>query len=79
VYAAVDHRTPGAGLRPFDAFDAATHGGWHAARGEHADGPLAVGAPASLSLWATAETLSAVLARRARPTCRLLLVAGELC
>jgi hypothetical protein len=77
VYAAVDHRTPGAGLRPFDAFDAATHGGWHAARAEHPDGPLAVGAPASLALWATGATLSAVLARRARPSCRLLLVAGE--
>jgi hypothetical protein len=77
VYAAVDHRTPGAGLRPFDAFDAATHGGRHAARGEHPDGPLAVGAPASLALWATEETLSGVLAHRARPTCRLLLVAGD--
>jgi predicted amidohydrolase YtcJ len=77
VYAAVDHRTPGAGLRPFDAFDAATHGGWHAVRGEHPDGPLAVGAPASLALWATGGTLSAVLARRARPTCRRLIVAGH--
>ncbi|SDY20943.1 hypothetical protein SAMN05661080_02702 [Modestobacter sp. DSM 44400] len=77
VYAAVDHRTPGAGLRPFDAFDAASHGGWHAVRREHSDGPLALGAPASLALWATSDTLSAVLARRARPTCRLLLVAGE--
>src|SRR3954452_10939485 len=28
VHAAVDHSTPGSGLRPFDAFDAATHGGW---------------------------------------------------
>jgi hypothetical protein len=36
-----------------------------------------VGAPAHLALWATAETLSAVLAGRARPTCRLLVVAGE--
>jgi predicted amidohydrolase YtcJ len=79
VHAAVDHRTPGAGLRPFDAFDAATHGGWHAVRAEHPDGPLAVGAPAHLALWATGETLSAVLAARARPTCRLLLVAGEPC
>ena len=32
VHAAVDHRTPGSGLRPFDAFDAATHGGWYAVR-----------------------------------------------
>jgi predicted amidohydrolase YtcJ len=79
VYAAVDHRTPGSGLRPFDAFDAATHGGWHAARAEHPDGPLAVGAPAHLALWETAETLSAVLAGRARPTCRQLIVSGEPC
>ncbi|RFU20756.1 amidohydrolase [Geodermatophilus marinus] len=77
VHAAVDHRTPGAGLRPFDAFDAATHGGWHAARAEHPAGPLAVGAPADLALWETTATLSAVLAGRARPACRQLLVAGE--
>jgi hypothetical protein len=76
VHAAVDHRTPGAGLRPFDAFDAATHGGWYAARGEHPEGPLAVGAPASLALWSTTDPLSAVLATRARPGCRLLLVDG---
>jgi hypothetical protein len=76
VHAAVDHRTPGSGLRPFDAFDAATHGGWHAVRAEHPQGPLAVGAPADLALWATTETLSTVLAERARPDCRLLLVAG---
>ncbi|SDO05930.1 hypothetical protein SAMN05660199_01233 [Klenkia soli] len=78
VHAAVDHRTPGAGLRPFDAYDAATHGGWHAARAEHRDGPLGIGAPAHLALWATDLTLSGVLAERARPTCRGLLVAGEL-
>jgi predicted amidohydrolase YtcJ len=77
VYAAVDHRTPGAGMRPFDAFDAGTHGGWHAARAEHPDGPLGIGAPAYLALWATAETLSAVLTARARPACRRLIVAGE--
>jgi predicted amidohydrolase YtcJ len=77
VHAAVDHRTPGAGLRPFDAFDAATHGGHHAARAEYPEGPLAVGAPADLALWATDRTLSAVLAERARPSCRLLLVAGD--
>jgi predicted amidohydrolase YtcJ len=77
VHAAVDHRTPGAGMRPYDAFDAATHGGWFAARAEHTAGPLAVGAPADLALWATPETLSAVLDHRARPDCRLLLVAGE--
>jgi predicted amidohydrolase YtcJ len=76
VHAAVDHRTPGSGLRPFDAFDAATHGGWYAARTEHAAGPLAAGALAHLALWATDQTLSAVLAERARPTCRLLLVDG---
>jgi predicted amidohydrolase YtcJ len=77
VHAAVDHRTPGSGLRPFDAFDAATHGGWHAVRAEHAGGPLAVGAPAHLALWATDQTLSALLAERARPTCRLLVVDGH--
>ncbi|MGK5113282.1 amidohydrolase [Geodermatophilus sp. CPCC 205506] len=77
VHAAVDHRTPGSGLRPFDAFDAATHGGWHAVRREHRDGPLAVGAPATLALWATDRTLSGVLAERVRPECRLLLVDGD--
>jgi predicted amidohydrolase YtcJ len=77
VHAAVDHRTDGAGLRPFDAFDAATHGGWYAARAEHPDGPLAVGAPADLALWATPQTLSAVLGDRAKPTCRQLLVDGR--
>jgi predicted amidohydrolase YtcJ len=77
VHAAVDHHTPGSGLRPFDAFDAATHGGHHAARAEHSAGPLAVGAPASLALWETADTLSAVLAGRARPACRLLIGNGE--
>ncbi|MGZ4608261.1 MAG: amidohydrolase [Blastococcus sp.] len=76
VHAAVDHRTAGSGMRPFDAFDAATHGGWYAARAEHPVGPLAVGAPADLALWATHDTLSAVLAGRARPSCRLLVVAG---
>jgi hypothetical protein len=77
VHAAVDHRTPASGMRPFDAFDAATHGGWHAVRAEHPGGPLAVGATADLALWATTETLSTVLEQRARPTCRLLLVDGE--
>jgi predicted amidohydrolase YtcJ len=77
VHAAVDHRTPGSGLRPFDAFDAATHGGWYAARAEHPEGPLAVGARASLALWETTEGLSAVLAGRGRPACRLLLVGGH--
>ncbi|MGY1605329.1 amidohydrolase [Geodermatophilus sp. SYSU D00815] len=77
VHAAVDHRTPASGLRPFDAFDAATHGGRAAARAEHPAGPLGVGAPASLALWETAETLSAVLAGRHRPACRLLLVNGD--
>jgi predicted amidohydrolase YtcJ len=76
VHAAVDHRTPGSGLRPFDAFDAHTHGGWHAVRTEHPAGPLAVGAPAHLALWATGQTLSAVLSERAVPSCRGLLVDG---
>jgi predicted amidohydrolase YtcJ len=77
VHAAVDHRSPASGMRPCDAFDAATHGGWHAVRSEHRDGPLAVGAAADLALWATDETLTAVLEHRARPRCRQLLVAGE--
>ncbi|MCA0145556.1 amidohydrolase [Blastococcus sp. LR1] len=76
VHAAVDHRTPGSGLRPFDAFDAATHGGWYAARAEHPAGPLAAGAPADLALWATPDGLSRILADRARPECRLLVVDG---
>ncbi|RBY97464.1 amidohydrolase [Blastococcus sp. TF02-8] len=76
VHAAVDHRTPGSGLRPYDAFDAATHGGWYAARAEHATGPLGVGAPADLALWATTDGLSRVLADRLRPDCRLLVVDG---
>ena len=79
VHAAVDHRTPGSGLRPFDAFDAATHGGWYAARAEHPEGPLAVGAEAHLALWATDQTLSAVLAGRGRPSCRQLFVHGRPC
>ncbi|WP_299950876.1 amidohydrolase [uncultured Modestobacter sp.] len=77
VFAAIDHTTPGSGMRPFDAFDAATHGGWVAARAEHPEGPLAVGAPADLALWSTELTLSAVLTTRTRPTCRHLLVAGH--
>jgi len=76
VHAAVDHRTPGSGLRPFDAFDAHTHGGWHAVRAEHPTGPLGVGAPAHLALWATGRTLSTVLSERAVPSCRGLLVDG---
>jgi predicted amidohydrolase YtcJ len=77
VHAAVDHRAPGSGLRPFDAFDAATHGGWHAIGAEHVEGPLAVGAPADLALWATDDTLTDVLEHRGSPRCRQLLVAGE--
>jgi predicted amidohydrolase YtcJ len=77
VHAAIDHRTRSSALRPFDAFDAATHGGWYAARTEHPVGPLAVGAPADLALWATAQTLSAVLDDRSRPDCRLLVVDGD--
>jgi predicted amidohydrolase YtcJ len=77
IHAAIDHTTPGSGMRPFDAFDAATHGGWVAARAEHAEGPLSVGAPADLALWESSETLSAVLAGRLRPACRRLIVAGH--
>jgi predicted amidohydrolase YtcJ len=77
VHAAVDHRSPDSGMRPFDAFDAATHGGWAAMRAEHQAGPLAVGAPADLALWATDEALSTVLEHRARPACAALVVDGR--
>lgn len=77
VHAAVDHRNPASGLRPFDAFDAATHGGWVAVRAEHPAGPLAVGAHADLALWATDAGLSDVLAERARPACAALVVDGR--
>ncbi|SEL69031.1 hypothetical protein SAMN04515665_11727 [Blastococcus sp. DSM 46786] len=77
VHAAVDHRNRESGLRPFDAFDAATHGGWVAVRAEHPAGPLAVGAPADLALWATDQGLSDVLAARARPGCAGLVVDGQ--
>ncbi|MDP5183333.1 amidohydrolase family protein [Blastococcus sp. BMG 814] len=77
VHAAVDHRNRESGLRPFDAFDAATHGGWVAVRAEHPAGPLAVGAPADLALWATDQGLSDVLAARARPGCAELVVDGQ--
>ncbi|MGY1835896.1 amidohydrolase [Blastococcus sp. SYSU DS0510] len=77
VHAAVDHRSPDSGMRPFDAFDAATHGGWAAVRAEHPAGPLAVGAPADLALWATDDGLSAVLEHRARPACAGLVVDGR--
>src|SRR3954468_9613397 len=77
VHAAVDPRPAGSGLRPFDAFDAATHGGWYASRTEQPEGPLAVGAPADLALWDTELTLSAVLAGRGRPSCRRLLGGGR--
>jgi hypothetical protein len=78
LHAAVGHRTAGSGLRPAAAFTAATAGGWHAAGARDAAGTLAVGAPADLALWDTDRTLSAVLAARARPSCRLLVVDGEL-
>jgi predicted amidohydrolase YtcJ len=77
VHAAVDHHERASGLRPFDAFDAATHGGWHAVRAEHPAGPLAPGAPADLALWASGGTLSSVLAGRERPACAGLVVAGR--
>ncbi|MCF6743105.1 amidohydrolase [Blastococcus sp. KM273128] len=77
VHAAIDHRNPASGLRPFDAFDAATHGGWAAIRAEHPVGPLAVGAPADLALWATDAGLSDVLEQRGRPACAGLVVDGR--
>ncbi|MGY1722339.1 amidohydrolase [Blastococcus sp. SYSU DS0533] len=77
VHAAVDHHNPASGMRPFDAFDAATHGGWAAVRAEHPAGPLALGAPADLALWATDEGLSGVLEGRGRPACAGLVVDGR--
>ena len=66
VHAAVDHRTPGSGLRPFDAFDAATHGGWYAARAEHAGRPARRRRARRTSRCGRPpDTLSAVLADRA--------------
>ncbi|MFC4852475.1 amidohydrolase [Actinophytocola glycyrrhizae] len=49
VRAAVDHRTPGAGLTWEQAFTAHTEGGWHAAG--MTGGRLEAGAPATFAVW----------------------------
>lgn len=52
VRAAVAHRTHGAGLSAHAAFDAATRGGWYAARAEATGaGTLAAGHPATFAVW----------------------------
>ena len=62
---------PGSGLRPFDAFDAATHGGWHAVRAEHPAGPLAVGAPAApRAVGDRPDPVRRPVASGRGPTCR---------
>ena len=59
VRAAVEHRTPGAGLDRDRAFAAHTAGGW-AAAGE-TGGVLAVGAPATFAVWRDETCLRTVL------------------
>ena len=59
VRAGTDHRTPGFGLSPQDAFAAHTVGGW-AAAGE-TGGVLAVGAPATFAVWRDETCLRTVL------------------
>nr|WP_308283434.1 amidohydrolase family protein [Pseudonocardia nigra] len=58
VRAAVQHRSPGSGLRPVDALAAHTVGGYRAAgdRSPHA-GRLVPGAPASYAVWDGAGAL----------------------
>lgn len=50
IRAAVGHHTPAARLSVAAAFDAATRGGWHAARAT-TDGVLAAGRPATFAVW----------------------------
>jgi predicted amidohydrolase YtcJ len=59
VRAAVEHRTPGAGLDRATAFAAHTAGGW-AAAGE-TGGALEVGAPATFAVWQGETCLRTVL------------------
>lgn len=56
VRAAVDHRTPGAGLTWDQAFAAHTEGGWRAAG--MTGGRLEVGAPATFAVWDGAPSTS---------------------
>jgi Predicted metal-dependent hydrolase with the TIM-barrel fold len=60
VRAAVEHRTPGSGLRPWDALAAHTVGG-HRAAGDRSPlaGRLLAGAPASYAVWDGAGPLDA--------------------
>jgi predicted amidohydrolase YtcJ len=50
IRAATGHHTDTARLDPAVAFDAATRGGWHAARAS-TDGTLAAGQPATFAVW----------------------------
>ena len=80
VRAAVEHRTPGSGLRPAAAFAAHTVGGAWAARRDH-EGRLAVGEPATFAVWETGAQVDPVtrlpdLAAPA-PDCRETVVRGR--
>jgi predicted amidohydrolase YtcJ len=59
VHAAVEHRTPGAGLDRDSAFAAHTVGGWSAAG--DTGGVLAVGEPATFAVWRDESCLRTVL------------------
>jgi predicted amidohydrolase YtcJ len=59
VRAAVEHRTPGAGLDHDSAFAAHTVGGW--AAGRETGGVLEVGAPATFAVWQEQTCLRTVL------------------
>lgn len=72
VRGAVRHRTAGAGLSPAAAFNAATRGGWAAARVD--GGRLRPGAPATFAVW---DTTSLQAALDATPTCRRTVVRGR--
>lgn len=80
VRAAVWHRTPGAGIAPRAAFEAATVGGWQAAR-RAGEGVLRVGAPASFAVWAVeayaADGLPDLGPDRPLPVCRQTVVRGR--
>lgn len=78
VRAAIEHRTPGSGLRPHDALAAHTVGG-HRAAGQRSAlaGRLLVGAPASYAVWDGAGPLDPGPVRDA-PRCLRTAHRGEL-
>lgn len=67
VRAAVEHRTPGAGLDHAAAFTAHTVGGWHASGEE--GGHLAAGAPATFAVWDVPELAGGLPPLEVRPRC----------